>query len=572
MMQYDNNDTDKKLRQLENQSLPDLSKMDEHWEQLKAGLGPAMQSEDAVSLLRKPRFYLLAAAIVSIVAVVLFILPVTKKTPPVVIINTPPVDTPHVSINPEIKVTTPAAIEIKKNTIKIKHVPLPIIIPARDTVQPVLPPPPAKDYAAELDAFYKQIEKPSQQFVINPLQDTIIHGKDGSLLLIPANTFSTGPVTIVLKEYYTFQDIITNRLSTASNGLPLITGGMIHITAMVDGKEVNMKPDKAIRWFIPDTSARMKQMQLFTGVQKTQQPPAMSGQAQYEAYTATGSGPQDTVTGIRKYVNYNEVDWIPQQQLFSNNYFMTKVKVLDLRDIPVRIRSTKNGNVAIFRLSDNPRMSKADIEKTLKAKYPHYYKIKVREKAALTKAKKSQGDMTILADGVGDSIWITMRDAQRYRLTATDTITAIARQIDYEFGPRSRPINTLTTYSMYQIASRYSVDIRTLGWINCDRFYQDGRPKIPFIIDLADTASNYYTMLIFDEVKSMMTGAVSGNKVLFNDIPEGIKAKIICVGIQDGKTVAASDNVQVSRQPFKDLKFEETTPDAFKKEAGVLDK
>src|SRR6185436_4769524 len=39
-MQPDNNNMDKKLKQLENQSLPDLSKMDEHWENMKSALQP----------------------------------------------------------------------------------------------------------------------------------------------------------------------------------------------------------------------------------------------------------------------------------------------------------------------------------------------------------------------------------------------------------------------------------------------------------------------------------------------------------------------------------------------------
>ena len=39
-MQQDNNNMDKKLKQLENQSLPDLSKMDEHWENMKSSLQP----------------------------------------------------------------------------------------------------------------------------------------------------------------------------------------------------------------------------------------------------------------------------------------------------------------------------------------------------------------------------------------------------------------------------------------------------------------------------------------------------------------------------------------------------
>lgn len=559
MMQYDSNNTDKNLRQLESQSLPDLSKMDDHWQQMKAAMATSAQSGSVSSLLRKPGFYIIAAIITGIILFVLLAHPSNDKiakADEVIVQPVPPADTPRAKYDKVVKIekTEPAPKYDKKllvvDTVRI----------VKDTMKATVQIPiPSRDYSAELETFYQKLEKQPQHFVIDPLQDTIIHGKDGNSLMIPANTFNTGPVTIVLKEYYTYQDIITNRLSTSSFGMPLVTGGMIHIKAMINGKEINMQPGKSIHWFIPDTSAQMKQMQLFTGITEKQ-------------YSETRLNWQGD--SISNYTTYNAVDWLPQQQFFSDDYFITKVKVLDLRDIPVRTKSGKNGRTAIFRLSDNPRMSRKEIEKALQQKYPHYAKIKVKEKAGvLTKARKSEREMmTLVADGVGDSVWMFLEAAQQYNLTATDTITALSRQINYEFGPPTRSFNTLTTLAKSQMASRYSVDIRTLGWINCDRFLQDRRPKIQFIIDLQDTASNYYTMLIFDEVKSIMNGAVSGNKVLFNNIPEGIKAKIICVGIKDGKGVTASEDIVASATPFKELKFEETTPAEFKKEVGMLDK
>ncbi|MEI9957198.1 MAG: hypothetical protein WDM90_13055 [Ferruginibacter sp.] len=39
-MQQDNNHIENKLRQLENQQLPDLSAMDAHWQQMQAALAP----------------------------------------------------------------------------------------------------------------------------------------------------------------------------------------------------------------------------------------------------------------------------------------------------------------------------------------------------------------------------------------------------------------------------------------------------------------------------------------------------------------------------------------------------
>ena len=47
----------------------------------------------------------------------------------------------------------------------------------------------------------------------------------------------------------------------------------------------------------------------------------------------------------------------------------------------------------------------------------------------------------------------------------------------------------MSNTNLNQLAKRYSVDIRELGWINCDRFYQDNSPRIEYIVNLGDTAS-----------------------------------------------------------------------------------
>jgi len=145
----------------------------------------------------------------------------------------------------------------------------------------------------------------------------------------------------------------------------------------------------------------------------------------------------------------------------------------------------------------------------------------------------------------------------------------------YVYDGKRPPKKFDTAFSktnLNNLANRFSVDIRTLGWINCDRFYNDYRPKIEFVVNLGDTASNYYTLLVFDKIKSMMTGYISGNKVAFTNVPEGETAKIISISIKDGKPVAAMQPVQLSRKVFEGMKFEETNAAEFKEKAGSLDK
>jgi hypothetical protein len=171
---------------------------------------------------------------------------------------------------------------------------------------------------------------------------------------------------------------------------------------------------------------------------------------------------------------------------------------------------------------------------------------------------------------VGDSAWMSDKIAQKYKLKATDTLTYT--QSNIVSGGGSYVKKTFTNINLNALANRFSVDIRNMGWVNCDRFYNDNRPKVNFYVDLKDTAINYYTVLVFDKIRSMVRGYASGSKVQFMGVPKGESAKVICVGIQNGKPVAAMQSLPAEGTTITDLKFEETNPYAFREQAAGLDK
>ena len=68
MQQY-NNDIENKLRQLENQQLPDLSAMDAHWKEMQTMLSPSIVVPRKNNLLKK---YLLAAVSIAAVGLIIY--------------------------------------------------------------------------------------------------------------------------------------------------------------------------------------------------------------------------------------------------------------------------------------------------------------------------------------------------------------------------------------------------------------------------------------------------------------------------------------------------------------------
>jgi hypothetical protein len=86
-------------------------------------------------------------------------------------------------------------------------------------------------------------EKESQFFLINPLRDTTIYGKEGTEIHIPPTALTSRKmVAVELKEFYKLADLMINDLSTVSNGEMIQTGGSIYL----DAKEYQTEKKVAI--------------------------------------------------------------------------------------------------------------------------------------------------------------------------------------------------------------------------------------------------------------------------------------------------------------------------------------
>lgn len=610
-MRDENMDMDKKLRQLEEQSLPDLSRQDEHWQKMQGLIDQFPPTGKSIGQ-RKPWIWLVAAVGLSLLVWLGNWLFNTKSSGAGILSDETKITTTDTSgrdtiklynrqlliPRDSIKLSALTTVTVKDSLIflqpllpkkthhtapllqGVKNTDTPRFIRARtsthkDTLLMVVPVSPPADTTPvknmTLDEFFSQLRKPEQHFSINNKRDTLLYGIDGTALFIPAETFgSKDRIELTLTEYYSYTDIITHQLSTCSNGAPLVTGGMIHLTATANGKEVNIHPSKAIRWFVPDTSASLSQMQLFNGVTNTNQPRLQLLVEREDSMTVRNG--------------QERINWLPQEIYFTNTYLTTTVKVLDLRNEPYKGRSTRRGMIAKFYIDPKSNLSREEISRQMKERFG-YYRVVVRKQREgygvlykLTPRFLRRTKERRSAQPIGDSAWIDPAIARAYRLTPTDTLVARNTSVGMRLsGIRMaspvRGVDTLlSNINLNALAKRFSVDIRELGWINCDRFYRDNTPRIDYIVNLGDTASNYFTILVFDELKSMINGTISGNNVRFSGMPVGTKARLISVGIRAGKPISAMEPVTISRQVLEGLKFEETSAPEFKKQVSSLDR
>jgi hypothetical protein len=416
----------------------------------------------------------------------------------------------------------------------------------------------------QLNAFYKQLEKEGQQFVIDVNKDTILTGKEGTRLSIPAKAFSfkngspiqTGDITIVLREYYSYEDILAAKLSTTSGGEQLISGGMVHVAAKLNNQEVKIAPRKNIQLEMP-TRQYDEQMQLFQGTRS-------SLKNVFEA-KFMDNRMIDTVRFMKREADENgDIDWAPLGQVQSfRDPLNREIKVLDPYGDPYRVAHSESGKVkAWFYVSKACPYSDAEMKQKLKEHSNYYFnKIKIKRVQVVPVAQyQYRKDRISIA---GDSVIMTFRQALRKKLLSPeDSIRVLEKFI----------VDSINREMRHQLMNKYSFTITNLGWFNCDRFNRDRGPKVLFAFKPGEgfESSSMVSHLVFTRYRSVLPGGYKDNKIYFGKVPKDEVVKIVSIGVKNGKVMACIQELNTDKDEISDLAFTETTPEQFKQKLQAL--
>ena len=348
-MQQDNNDIENNLRQLENQQLPDLSNMDKHWQQMQQMLSAEVKPKAARKfsfLSFYGRRLFLAAAIITVVFAALIYRytqtnttknstnSITKK-------STDKKENQSIQDNSQNTLTSETKQE-NQPTAQQANNKLPGLVANNvldSTVPEIALTDAEKDEAAKkmIATFYNNIQKPIQEFTINADKGGLITGNEGTVFTIPASAFTdqdgkiiSGDVEVMVEEFYKYADMVAANLTTVSDNKQLLTGGMIRITAKVDGRNLNLRNSKEIKLAMP-TSTYDPEMRLFT----SESEPANAGMASYASYA----------------VQNRNIDWdlAGQQDVFP--VYDGKTNFPDDLDQPYVVIKTIRKRIAKFALS-----------------------------------------------------------------------------------------------------------------------------------------------------------------------------------------------------------------------------
>ena len=449
---------------------------------------------------------------------------------------------------------------------------------------------------------YDSVEEMVQQLesndgdkhIVDPVIDSKLTLTKGTEVSIPANAFCHldgtplmgGKVDLTFKEAFEYSDMVDERLYTQTEDQLLETGGMIYIEASQNGQPLRMQDGKSIELLFP--VQEMKDgMELFTA----------SEDENGIIWEETG----EQITNVKEKPNTPpiKVDLSPLL-----DFAFADADILDL-NYPEMIPYPRPARIAYPPFKDNyteegyeealqkyhavmeayekdkvdrPERLKQweeEVERRKQDIYKHkkyFAGLKIREEVKLNlvrlKSKKDEICHARLTDvlfqfldndigRVGYDEWYYLRKA--FGKGLGDVI---------EHGGLSMPQFTLTDGSRFcpdfmaalkevqnsiedvkfemgvadtKSVNRYLMRTSSLGWINCDRFYEMvEEDKMDLQFASVSDDDRYY--LVFKDMKSLIRPRKVDGNIVFKGIPKGENVRLVGINVQDGNAFLASQD------------------------------
>ena len=117
---------------------------------------------------------------------------------------------------------------------------------------------------------------------------------------------------------------------------------------------------------------------------------------------------------------------------------------------------------------------------------------------------------------------------------------------------------------------RYILSSNKLGWINCDRFYNDPRRKVQ--VNIVSKSKDETFMLYLKEANAAVRSIQTGKYSRFKGMPYEALGTIIGIKYENGKVYVAKKNIKVSSKPIENFRYKEVALTDLKDEINSLAK
>jgi OmpA family len=464
---------------------------------------------------------------------------------------------------------------------------------------------------------FNQLGNSTQNFNITAGRDTLLMGKKGTLLLIPADAFGDlngQKVTLKMKESLTMSDFLKDNLTSMSDGKILESGGMLYLEAEANGQQIALKNEISIK--IPNEKP-LNGMQYFTGQRDVQ-----TQQINWQ----TASNNVITASKDEKFpmVEYPRPPIYPSTRIDDYKFMLSNIekdcacqgvalleKYTYQPPTPSRPKLTvKTPSVSepknvgfwqkigsIFKKEEAPKTMVQQSQQPTPQASVYVPEPEVRYRIA-TNLSPICKKMAILAleHKVYEENWQLVHRLFRgeyYRKTRTWSVEDMKENLNFAIEHEERELpkkmaaydkqmegykKQLEVYKKLmaerneaynravanKIASGkaglgdltyYAFNTRQLGFINCDRFYNYPSDQIITMPINVRDEPNLDVKLVFKNQKSILTPSHVNGTIQFERIPRDQEVVVVAFKMQHGQPYMAMQDIKTSEY-LQNLTFE----------------
>ena len=403
------------------------------------------------------------------------------------------------------------------------------------------------------------LSEPEQQSEIDASKDNLITGEKGTKIFLPANSlvFADGSipkstVQINFSECYSTKDFLANNLSTTSHSYLLETGGMIHISARADGKELFVSADKSLSIAFPkkDTSGTME---IFYGERDS-------------------SGMMNWISPARGELGLSS-EFRNDSSLYKN-----QLKVCAwgwTGDFDWQINDPNSDFVSY--INNQFETNNSLVTDTCINGYAGEVNFKLDANGKIINVRFDS--ISVKLQSLISSIFDNAPAFQRLnKISGYSEDLYMKFCCHKEFDKEKYEAKFKQKYSQYRDKAVEKIDpaelnyyilsTSKLGWINCDRFYELKVEKTDFIVTTPQTKETN-VQIVFMDIRSAMQGEAHLNGFIFRNVPVGSKVNVIGLGY-NGKPGMSISQTIISGKEYQLPQLREYTIEKLDEELGKL--
>ncbi len=423
------------------------------------------------------------------------------------------------------------------------------IILQSDTVQ-VLP-----DESVDITQYNNAFEKNNTQiFTVSPQKISVLSAKKGLKVTVDPGVLEKedgsavdGKIKVNIIELTNIDELFKSNAATTSNGRLLASGGSYFIGMECKGQKLQIKKGRYLQMQFP--KLKDEEMELFYGERN------LSGNMNWIQAGNSGSGKLYTETITEKEIvftdddRYRALDYLPGFMYDDNK--------------KPRIYKTLNDPVYYY----EKKMTIKDLVDTINRSTAKIYidTINAWPEAPVVLKKGQYIDTNYLLERYGPRKQFKLLSCQFIQEEAERLEKArLARQVAVEqWQPQTLSGQLQKYYSPSKITS--------LGWINCDRFY-DSRENAETYFDLPVTFNkgSVHYFLMFRSINGLINGKVNidSTAISFGNLPVGQKTTMVAFTKSNGKVFHCKQEFVVEKSKSVKLDFKPISEDEMKKIFG----